>query len=320
MNNSYGPLYRAAVAVAFVLGSASACTGSAQSERKPFPLTLSGSVGGMSEREAGVTDHRDKRAQSTAYGGAAAPKEAARQAPRVETSGPYAGMVRVRGGTFQMGREGGLFGLGGAEPVHRARLDDFYLGESEASQEAFQRVMGFNPSANEDPQHPVENVSWWQAQEYCARLGQRLPTEAQWEYAARAGGQWRDIFVASYYLLHEYANYAEFPPERATVVGAPFQLDKDGYAFVAPVAQFKTNAWGFHDLYGNVAEWVSDWYAPYRAEDAHNPPGPADGAEKIVRGGAFYSHGSTVTPYYRDARPPDDGHYSIGFRCAADAP
>jgi len=142
MNNSYGPLYRAAVAVAFVLGSASACAGSAQSEHKPLPLTLSGSVGGMPEREAGVTDPRGKRAQSTAYGGAAAPKGAARQAPRAETSGPYAGMVRVRGGTFQKGREGGLFGLGGAEPVHRVRLGHVGLAvESEDELRTFARKL-----------------------------------------------------------------------------------------------------------------------------------------------------------------------------------
>ncbi|NIP73287.1 MAG: formylglycine-generating enzyme family protein [Gammaproteobacteria bacterium] len=229
-------------------------------------------------------------------------------------------MLAVPGGSFAMGHPAGAFGLGGAEPIHEVTLRPYYLDVLEVTQDDYARVMGGNPSSNRDPRHPVETVSWHDADAYCRRLGKRLPTEAEWEFAARADGSWRRIFTGRYYQLHDYANYSEFRPEQSGLTNIPFDLEKDGYEFVAPVKTYRANGWGFHDLYGNVAEWVADWHGPYPHRAVTDPTGPPQGTEKVWRGGHFRSAPGQTVPYARESDPPATTSHFVGFRCAADRP
>src|SRR5262249_24141391 len=191
-----------------------------------------------------------------------------RQAPaRGQESSPPAGTVephmgkrldmpffRTPGGEFLMGSADGY---GDERPVHTVRISQpFYLGQYAVTQGQWQAVMGSNPSQfTGDPNRPVETVSWEDVQEFIRRLHAReggatyrLPTEAEWEYAARAGSTTAYGFGDDPRQLSEYAWYSENAGRQTH-----------------PVGQLKPNAWGLYDMHGNVWEWVQDWYGPYTA-------------------------------------------------------
>jgi formylglycine-generating enzyme required for sulfatase activity len=161
------------------------------------------------------------------------------------------------------------------------------------------------PGKKED--HPVVNVLWSEAQAYCEYAGGRLPTEAEWEYAARAGqdGQkypWGDE------ISHEYANYGN-------VSG------RDQWAYTAPVASFPANDFGLHDMVGNVWEWCSDWLDGnyYRRSPPADPPGPTSGEERAVRGGSWGFHPEWLRTSVRVRAIPDGRGDDIGLRCVLDS-
>lgn len=192
------------------------------------------------------------------------------------------GMVFVKGGCFQMGD---MFGDGysGERPVHEVCVNDFYIEESEVTQKEWEAVMGANPSvSNTGDDYPVDSVEWEDAQEFIEKLNKktgkkyRLPTEAEWEYAAKSKGK-KEKFAGtnSESELGEYAWY-----------------DDNSEGVTHPVKQKKPNALGLYDMSGNVWEWVYDFYDGdyYSASPKDNPTGPDRRTSyHILRGGSWYS-------------------------------
>jgi formylglycine-generating enzyme required for sulfatase activity len=204
-------------------------------------------------------------------------------------------------------------------PVHITR--PYFLSVFTVTQTEYRTVMGrnpayFNESRKGTPSHPVESVTWFEAQQFCARLselpdevaaGRRylLPTEAEWEYACRAGT--RTPFWCGEKLPATAANFAYGSDKTRAIPSAGSTL---------PVGQFRPNAWGLYDMHGNVAEWVSDWYSDrYYADSAiDDPSGPGSGSAKVTRGGCWQSLWSECRSAARAAFPPERGTNRIGFR------
>lgn len=166
--------------------------------------------------------------------------------------------------------------------------------------------------------HPVVHVSWWDAQAFAAFTGTRLPTEAEWEHAARGG------------LRHRRFPWGDEPEpggeHRHNVWQGRFPMENtgaDGHVGTAPAASFPPNAYGLHNMTGNVWEWVADWFGPLpeaRIPPLRNPAGPATGAERVMRGGSFLCHASYCARYHvhsRSRNAPDSTTSHIGFRIAS---
>ncbi len=224
---------------------------------------------------------------------------------------PVAALVFVNGGCFQMGD---VFGDGEADerPVHKVCVDDFYLAEHEVTQGQWMAVMGDNPSHFQDCglDCPVENVSWDDAQAYIARLNKltgsryRLPTEAEWEYAARDRGlrmKWAGTNDPS--KLGDFAWYGGNAGGRAH-----------------PVKTKKPNALGLYDMTGNVNEWMSDLWGKryYRDSPRENPRGPDTGVGRDSRGGSWWSVRKFTRIANRYADDPGFRAGNHGFRLARD--
>ncbi|MEZ5965108.1 MAG: SUMF1/EgtB/PvdO family nonheme iron enzyme [Planctomycetota bacterium] len=242
-------------------------------------------------------------------------------------------LVLLPGGTFAMGAQpdGPANQDPAAEanesPVHTLTLAPFFLAKHEMTQAQWLRTFGANPSNHDArslfvdparaPLHPVENVTWYECRTHMRRLGLELPTEAQWEYAARcapaaAGG--RDLAAPR-------ANLSDRARARALAAQCPAfeaSLD-DGFVMHAPVGSFAADAWGLHDLFGNVWEWCRDEYCSYEVAAR-----PGDGArpcdEKpqlaIYRGGAFDTLAVEARAANRAGAPPDVRQFTVGVRPA----
>jgi len=219
---------------------------------------------------------------------------------------PFTGMrfVRVKGGCFNMGSNNGD---PDEKPVHEVCVDDFYLGEFEVTQEQFEWIAGYNPSSFWGCDRPVDSVSWEDVQIYLRKFNRasgrnyRLPSEAEWEYAAR-GGLRQKAFAAALTgnkeLLMEYAGYVE-------------NLGKqDAYAERGP------NELGLYDMTYNVWEWVSDWYgANYYAKSPRiNPQGPRSGSQRVIRAGSGTRSEPQLAERY--GATPDKAYNYFGFRVA----
>ncbi|MCI6800604.1 MAG: SUMF1/EgtB/PvdO family nonheme iron enzyme [Bacteroidales bacterium] len=214
-------------------------------------------------------------------------------------------MIKVEGGTFRMGAtsEQGSGAFGFAEPVHSVTLSDYYIGETEVTQELWQAVMGSNPSYFKgDNQRPVENVSWDDCQEFIKKLNRltgknfRLPTEAEWEYAARGGKYSKD-----YVYKYSGSNNAD---------EVAWYHDNSGYE-THPVKTKKANKLGLYDMSGNVREWCNDWYGEYQSNSQTNPTGPSEGVGRVARGGSWGDDDWDVQVSSRDACDPDDRYYGL---------
>jgi formylglycine-generating enzyme required for sulfatase activity len=217
-------------------------------------------------------------------------------------------MVFVRGGTFMMGctpeqEDGGC--LGDESPAHEVTLSDFYIGKYEVTQTQWKAIMGAgdNPSAFKGDTLPVERVSWDEVQEFIERLNgmtganYQLPTEAEWEYAARGGGQ---------SLGYRYSG-------SGTIDDVAWYKNNSGYK-THPVGTKKANELGIHDMSGNVAEWVYDRYSDYSGDPQVNPEGSGVGSFRVVRGGSWYREAWGARVSIRDFDYADARGGNMGFR------
>lgn len=211
-------------------------------------------------------------------------KKSNRSSKSIETftvNGISFNMIYVKGGTFIMGAtpEQGREAEDNEKPAHQVTLSDYYIGETEVTQELWQAVMGNNPSLLKgNLQRPVEQVSWNDCQEFIKKLNQltgktfRLPTEAEWEYAARGGNKSRGYKYAGSNTLDDVAWY-----------------DGRSFGTTYPVKQKQANELGLYDMSGNVWEWCQDWYGDYLSSPQTNPAGPSDGDCRVLRGGSWHS-------------------------------
>ncbi len=210
--------------------------------------------------------------------------------------------VSIPPGAFVRGLDTGAYR---EQPAHRVRISSaFELGKYEVTHAQWESVMGQNPSHFRGASRPVERVSWIDVQEFIRRLNKRqerhtyrLPTEAEWEYASRAGA-------------------AETDDDRDDLESTAWcgdNADRQTHA----VGTKKPNAWGLHDMQGNVWEWVEDWFGPYPAGEVIDPRGPADGEGRVFRGGSW-AHGypSLCRTGYRNQAAPDKRYFVVGFRLA----
>jgi len=228
--------------------------------------------------------------------------------------------VYIKPGTFMMGSPANDPERYYDEKQHRVTLTKgFLLQTTEVTQSQWEAVMGKNPSKFKGcGKCPVERVSWRNVREFIRKLNQRegtdkyrLPTEAEWEYAARAGTT--SPFAFGTCLSTDQANYKGNYPMPGCSKG---QYRKK----TVPVASFAPNAWGLYDMHGNVWEWVQDWYDSdfYQKSPERNPKGPAKGTSKVTRGGSWGNTPEQIAHAYRDSREPDTRYINGGFRCAKD--
>ncbi len=228
---------------------------------------------------------------------------------------------------------GGLFTMGSRykadeQPMHTVYIKPFYLDKFEVTVDEFRKFcvetghkMPVQPYWNKDD-HPVVNVSWYDAMAYAKWAGKRLPTEAEWEYAAKGGksaAQYALITSHAYVKSHgNVADYSLLNKDARRIVESGYD---DGFPFTSPVGYFPPNIFGIYDMEGNVLEWCSDWYDAhyYAHSEAQNPKGPTKGAYKVIRGGSWNRSGQYLRPTYRTWYPPQCTFEFLGFRCAIDA-
>ncbi|MDR3342028.1 MAG: SUMF1/EgtB/PvdO family nonheme iron enzyme [Treponema sp.] len=252
------------------------------------------------------------------------------------------GFVRINGGTFTMGspaNEAGRFGDEG--PQHQVTVSGFYMGKYEVSQKEYQDVMGTNPSAFKGANLPVEMVSWFDAVEYCNKRsikegltpaytisgsgdsrsvtwnrntnGYRLPTEAEWEYACRAGTTTAYNSGAAAESLAGKANVMDLTAKEQYPDGAIVNI-RDGYVNTAPVGSFAANVWGLYDMHGNVWEWCWDWYGNYGSGSQTDPMGASSGSGRVLRGGSWPNDGQYLRSACRGYNTASNRYHNLGFR------
>ncbi|MDR0895222.1 MAG: SUMF1/EgtB/PvdO family nonheme iron enzyme [Prevotellaceae bacterium] len=227
-------------------------------------------------------------------------------------------MVFVQGGTFTMGSSKWELKRGSDEVQHQVTLSSFYIGKYEVTQGQWKAVMGDNPSYfKKGDDYPVEYVSWNDIQTFLQKLNAatgkryRLPTEAEWEYACRAGST--TPFNTGNNLTTSQANYDGNYPYNGNAEGTYLERTQ-------PVGSYSPNAWGLYDMHGNVWEWCSDWYGSYSTSAQTNPTGPSSGSFRVLRGGSWLNDAEYCRSANRSAVDPGDRNYIIGFRVVASAP
>jgi formylglycine-generating enzyme required for sulfatase activity len=230
-----------------------------------------------------------------------------------------ANMVRVEGGSFQMGSNNGD---SDEKPVHTVTVKSFYMGKTEVTQKEWVEIMGTNPSRFKGDTLPVESVSWFEAVEYCNRRslkegltpayrgsdnsiicdfsasGYRLPTEAEWEYAAKGGN--KDLMTFTY-------SGGNSPD------GVAWYNGNSG-STTHPVGTKQPNSLGLYDMSGNVWEWCWDWYGAYSTGNQTDPRGASSGSARVYRGGSWFHTAAGARSAFRNCYTPSDRDYFLGFR------
>ena len=251
------------------------------------------------ERERKATEERRQERERLA-------KERQRQeAARKQAILDKYGMVLVQGGSFQMGSTSS-YADGDEQSMHMVTLSSFYISKFELTKSLWQEIMGSNPSRLKGNQNPVEQVSWNDVQDFLRKLNQktdmdfRLPTEAEWEFAARGGNKSKGYTYSGGNSISDVGWYGD---------------NSDGKK---PVGKKEPNELGLYDMSGNVYEWCSDWYDSgyYNSSETQNPKGPSLGSERVARGGSWISIARCCRVAYRYYNGPDDRDYYVGFRLA----
>jgi len=240
---------------------------------------------------------------------------------RVKDTATQIELVLIPPGTFNMGCSvSQSHGCASEEnPVHQVTLTNaFYLGRYEVTQAQWQASMGSNPSYFQSaspqvplaqvPQRPVERVSWTTIQGFLSQKGMRLPTEAEWEYAYRAG---------TTTAFHGYTGQVSGTNDDS-LLGNIAWFSSNSNTQTRPVGGKLGNGFGLHDMSGNVFEWVNDWYESnyYPTSPSVNPPGPSSGSFRALRGGRWYYYSFDCRASSRDSDDPNLASVSIGFRVA----
>ena len=216
-------------------------------------------------------------------------------------------MVRVEGGTFTMGAtaEQGSDADSDEKPTHQVTLSSYSIGKTEVTQELWEAVMGSNPSDLKGSNLPVENVFWEDCQTFIRKLNAitgknfRLPTEAEWEFAARGGNKSRGYQYSGSNALNDVAWYWN-------------NSDKKTH----PVATKEPNELGIYDMIGNVYEWCNDWYSSYTSAPQTNPTGPNSGSNRVSRGGSWASIAWDCRVSNRSGFNPTRRYCNLGLRLA----
>ena len=231
-------------------------------------------------------------------------------AEKVYTNSIGMEFVLIPAGSFTMGADKNFENAGDDEtPQHRVSISKpFYLGKFEVTQAQWTAVMGNNPSNFKGRSNPVEQVSWHDVQVFITRLNKqeghsryRLPTEAEWEYAARAGTTGAYSFGDDADSLGRYAWYWDNSGEKTH-----------------PIGQKEPNAWGLYDMHGNVWGWVQDWYGEryYASSPGTDPKGPSSGSDRVSRGGGWYYNAQYCRSAFRYYFTPGYRFSDNGFRLA----
>lgn len=213
--------------------------------------------------------------------------------------------VLINPGSFMMGEDEGV-GDSDESPKHKVTITQpFYLGKYEVTQEQWMTIMGNNPSTFKGKMNPVDTVSWEDCQIFIQKLSEKtgqkfsLPTEAQWEFACRAGTTTPWSFGENEDIAGDYA-----------------WINENSNKTTNPVGSKEPNAWGIYDMYGNIQEWCADWYTnKYQIENSTDPIGPSSGDSRIVRGGGWGENTIDIRSSYRNCNGPDGKNDGIGFRC-----
>jgi formylglycine-generating enzyme required for sulfatase activity len=245
-------------------------------------------------------------------------------APKTVTTKTGIKMAIIPAGTFIMGSEKGR---PDEKPVHKVKVNSFYMDVYEVTQKSFIAIRGSNPSKFKDKKGSVERIRWTDAVRYCnarskadglepcydiktwkcdfSKNGYRLPTEAEWEYACRGGNEGELFFSGGIAILGRYAWFRKNSREK-----------------VHPVGKKRPNAYGLYDMYGNVLEWCNDNYSKdyYAASAVDNPRGPLKSKKKVLRGGSWATRGKYCRNATRNSDAPTtadicQGYDTYGFRC-----
>jgi sulfatase modifying factor 1 len=231
-------------------------------------------------------------------------------------------MIKVSPGEFLMGSPWSEKDRSDDELQHRVRLTEpFWLGKYPVTQKQWKAVMGNNPSHFQGDNLPVEMVSWEDAMEFCRRLTEMertagrlpgalaycLPTEAQWEFACRAGTTTATAFGNS--LSSQEANFDGSYP-----YGGGWWRKGPNLGRTTQVGSYTANSWGFHDMHGNVWEWCADWYGSYPTGSVTDPAGAGSGTDRVYRGGGWGSSGGDCRSAGRGRDTPGNRNFALGFR------
>lgn len=253
--------------------------------------------------------------------------------------------VFIQGGTFQMGSPESEAWRSADETQHSVTVSDFYMSKYELTQKEYENVTGENPSNFTGENLPVENVSWMDAAAYCnARSekegltpaytidgqsvswdrsadGYRLPTEAEWEYACRAGTT-TPFYMEISPSAKESNYYGHYPYEIEDNYFSQRNLQVQPGEYrqtTVEVGSFSENPYGLYDMYGNVGEWVWDYYGEYPAEEQTDPAGPESGTLRVYRGGGWNDFAKNMRSAYRATLEQNKGSFNIGIRLVRNA-
>ena len=255
------------------------------------------------------------------------------------------GLVLLPGGTVTIGSPDSERQRQADETQHQVTLSAFYVDPHEVTQKDYQAVMGTNPSHFRGDNLPVEQVTWYDAINYCNKLseaqgltpayqidgttvtwnraadGYRLLTEAEWEYAARAGTQ--SVFYEGGQIVADQVNFCGSYPylieenylshQNPEVVTSTYRQE------TMPVDGLAPNSWGLYHMEGNVSEWCFDYYGPYDSAQSTDPSGPTSGSLRVNRGGGWNDFAKHVRMAYRSVTSPDTVEQNLGFRIARNA-